>query len=185
MAELVLQQAILLLLCLHTAGRPSSFLPSSKSSFILEWSHIDIIPRRDSSQKIVGFDSRISLLNFKGAQEDSMNKDKVLRLYLRTVLKPDNLLFDLGAVLVALGLRRGIFGRDVKLDDLYTSDLAIIAMDPELRHASILQSPVDIRSRSATRVPMTLAQASDAFRNLRQAAGFLSESVPRTLVAYT
>ncbi|OCF72116.1 hypothetical protein I204_07381 [Kwoniella mangroviensis CBS 8886] len=128
--DVSIQDALFYLMLMHTAGRPSTFIPTRSTNFFLPFKAINI-RRRLVQGTMVGFDVQITLENFKGhgfMAPTSKIAKRVIML-LRTVRRRINLPFDFGSTLVAHGLRLGAFGNRT-LEDLWNATNIQISWDP-------------------------------------------------------
>lgn len=80
---------------------------------------------------MTGFDVVLVLRNFKGyGLNDSDRIAKTLRLYVRSVRRASNLVFDLGCGLLAHALRCGAFGSSTA-DDIWRTQKTTLRTDDE------------------------------------------------------
>ncbi|WVR08303.1 hypothetical protein IAU60_005355 [Kwoniella sp. DSM 27419] len=171
-ANVAVQFAFLLVLLMHTAGRPSSFMPSSATSFYLQWSDISIRPRRIAS-KTTGFDIRLKLRNFKRHDLKSATslKGKVVHLFVSTVKNVDNTIFDIGALCIAHALRQGAFGPGKTLEDLYNEKAGVVPYAKDY-----LERPVFLRTNARgygldPTGPLTYESARQQFKDILDKVG--------------
>ncbi|WWC65709.1 uncharacterized protein I303_108331 [Kwoniella dejecticola CBS 10117] len=130
-SDVAIQFATYILIILHTAVRPSTLLTGKGNDHVFRWEDITFVPRRNSEKVILGFDVIIQFKNFKGYGMASATKiAKNLTLYIRTVRKADNLIFDLGSMLLVHGLRQGAFGPETTIADLFCIEKGRFQVDP-------------------------------------------------------
>ncbi|OCF57950.1 hypothetical protein L486_03974 [Kwoniella mangroviensis CBS 10435] len=168
--DVALQHVVLLLLLLHTGGRPSTFMPSSDSGFFFKWSDIVWIARRDDKEEnIMGWDVVLTLRHFKRSQRTSIRS---LRLYIRTVRRKPNLIFDLGCALLAHGLRQGVFGPERSIEDIYQSRLLELCVEPEFANRPVLLGGGSGGFGLDTTAPLRVEGASIRFKENLEDCGY-------------
>jgi hypothetical protein len=128
--DVSIQSICLCLVLLHTGGRPSTFLAAKYTHFSCTGDDMRWIPRPDAEGATVGFDVTLRLRRFKGyGLNGSDRQAKTMHLYIRTISKESNLVFDLGSVLMAHTIRSGPFGA-VTVSDTWSKKDANIEVDP-------------------------------------------------------
>jgi hypothetical protein len=168
------QWLCLCLLLLHTAGRPSTFMPGKYTDFSLTWDDIRWIPRRNSGGQTVGMDLTIRLRNFKGYGLNGTDRGaKTLHLYIRTVKNQSNLVFDIGLGLMAHAIRLGAFGAST-CQDLWVSKDLKLSVNPAFINTPVLRS-VAARGFGLDKTALRWSSAATAFRVLCDKAGFRGE----------
>ncbi|WRT68434.1 uncharacterized protein IL334_005410 [Kwoniella shivajii] len=172
-SDVAIHFAVYLLMILHTAARPSTLLTGKGNNFAYRWSDLTFVPRRNSSKVVLGFDVIIRYRNFKGyGFNASVDIAKNLTLYIRTIRSSDNIVFDLGSMLIAHGLRQGVFGTDTTVADLFCLDKAKFQAEPK-----ILEHPVFYASSSRgfgldRTTPWKGEAAGIKFREVARQCGF-------------
>lgn len=132
------QQALFLNTLMHTAGRPSVLIPGKSTTFFMRWEDVEIRPRR--IQNIVcGFDVRLRLRNFKqhAVGSSTSNMAKTVHMDISTSKREETIVFDLGALLIAHGLRLGVFGSSATVKSLYSSSAVSLPIIPKWRNRPV------------------------------------------------
>ncbi|UOH83741.1 hypothetical protein LQV05_006478 [Cryptococcus neoformans] len=117
------QQALFLNTLMHTAGRPSVLIPGKSTTFFMRWEDVEIRPRRIQNIHAVG--------------SSTSNMAKTVHMYISTSKREETIVFDLGALLIAHGLRLGVFGSSATVKSLYSSSAVSLPIIPEWRNRPV------------------------------------------------
>ncbi|KAI9632705.1 uncharacterized protein MKK02DRAFT_41015 [Dioszegia hungarica] len=98
----VVEACALYLTFFYTGARPGLLLTSKAYDEYLQWEGVKFIPQRDEDGDFAGFDVVVTLRNWKGRHGNDA-QPLIIRYPIRTVMRSEDLLLDLGVFLFSHG----------------------------------------------------------------------------------
>nr|XP_019004939.1 uncharacterized protein I203_01782 [Kwoniella mangroviensis CBS 8507]OCF68400.1 hypothetical protein I203_01782 [Kwoniella mangroviensis CBS 8507] len=166
--DIAVQFCCLLPTFFYTGARVGSVLSTVyKKLEYLTWGDIRFRPVRNTIKKIVGYDVIIEIRSWKGYSKDQLR----IKFHIKSTSKGRNANFDLGAFLLAHGVRQQVFG-DKTVDFLMQNDRFELKCDPSRDNDPVF---VALRSRiGLSQTALTGDQGTRQLRSAMQAYGIAS-----------
>ncbi|OCF74702.1 hypothetical protein I204_05083 [Kwoniella mangroviensis CBS 8886] len=168
--DMAVQTSCMLLTFMYLGARPGSVLKTKHyPNDYATWGDVKWRPSRDTDGVIQGFDVFFTLKSFKGFHS---LKNLRITFQVKTVKSPKNAILDFGTMILAHGLRQGVFGERTR-EDIMSSDLFEFKCDPEFNEVPIFLAR---RSRSAlSESPLDGDAANSMVKDLMQRLGIISD----------
>ncbi|OCF59176.1 hypothetical protein L486_03677 [Kwoniella mangroviensis CBS 10435] len=169
--DIAVQTAAMLLSFFYTGARPGSILKTDMypDEFSV-WRDLVFKPARDEDGQVTGFGVMFTLKAFKGYHNV---KNLEVTFNIKSTISRKYAVLDLGTMLLAHGLRMGVFG-DLTAEDLYNTDRAQFQADEDYLDVPIFQSRSSRTSLNSSNLPLKANAANLLLRELMREFGIAS-----------